>query len=94
MVNDPPNTPGCTYDISFLGGPYDGMQATVPELEDGLAMPVSENALQKACGAPEGRPSSPSSVAYYQLVRLNARWAYRYIGSTSACEADLQEWLV
>jgi hypothetical protein len=94
MLNDSPHSPEGNYQVRFLGGPFDGMQAAVPRLENGLAMPVSENALRMACGAPHGQPSLPSSVAFYKLVRLNTRWAYRYIGSTSAREVDLQKWLV
>ena len=94
MLNNSRHNSTRAFNVEFLGGPFDGMQVNVPELEDGLAMPISENTLLKACGAPEERPSRPSSVAFYQLVHQCGRWGYRHIGSTSAHQADLEGWLV
>jgi hypothetical protein len=94
MLNNSPRNPARSFDVEFSGGPFDGMQVTVPELEYGLAMAVRENTLRKACGGSKGRPSPPSSVAFYQLVQRPGRWAYQQVRSISARQAHLGGWLV
>jgi hypothetical protein len=83
--------------VEFIGGPFDGFCVTAPALVEGVALPVSRNALLRAGGESGGQPEPATTIAFYQLERrVNGprRSRYAYIGSISTRQAHLENWFV
>jgi hypothetical protein len=81
-----------TIKIQFVGGPYDGHKQafTDPPILERLALPVNKNTLPLLKGKKLGSPSSTSTVARYELRRIENGWQYHFVEAVSAEEIDLE----
>ena len=83
--------------VEFIGGPFDGHVhlASFPphELAPLASLPVNENMFRMLDNQPPGEKSPASSVAVYELESRLGAYRYRFLGSTSASEFQLQAWM-
>ena len=74
-----------SFDVEFVGGPYDGHKATgftrVAQLPTDLSWLVCEDAFRLLDGARSRRRGSVSSIAIYGLVFDHGTPRYRYTGA-------------
>jgi hypothetical protein len=86
--------PNASYEIEFIGGPYDGyrqvLTTTRNELAEIVALPVSQGIFRLLDGEARGPGAPTTSVAVYQLEGSGSRWRHRFVGAASPMLPDVQ----
>jgi hypothetical protein len=84
--------------LEFVGGPFDGLRQVVAvppqELAATAAFPVNKNVFRILEGKRRGPRAETTSVAIYELERIDPPSRYYYRGATSAQRLHLDGWLV
>jgi hypothetical protein len=84
--------------LEFVGGPFDGLRQVVgvpeQELATTAAFPVNKNVFRILEGKRRGPRAQTTSVAIYELEKMEHPCRYYYRGATSAERLNLDGWLV
>jgi hypothetical protein len=84
--------------LEFVGGPFDGLRQVVGVPENELAataaFPVNKNVFRILEGKRRGPRAETTSVAIYELEKMEQPCRYYYRGATSAERLHLDGWLV
>jgi hypothetical protein len=86
--------PNVSYEIEFIGGPYDGYRQvlTTPlnELAEIVALPVSRDIVRLFDGEARGLGAPTTSVAVYQLEVSSNKCRHRFVGAASPMLPDTE----
>jgi hypothetical protein len=76
--------------VEFFGGPLDGYRREVAGMPDTLApefeLEISENTFRTMTGVPRAPAAVATSTVVYELVWLDARPRYYFVGALKPLE--------